>query len=176
MYFSQSADAKPGRGASESLSPNDNFSELAEIPHWRRKLSNFHVAPFELDNRTWNTVEHFYQASKFKQNNPQFYHQFCLESGSSFCNDPARAKGAGGKSGKYQGELLRLAAVVIDPDFFNNRSSECMLQALRAKFEQNNDLREILQLTAPAELWHKTRGTPLIRMYSLEAIRDELMN
>jgi predicted NAD-dependent protein-ADP-ribosyltransferase YbiA (DUF1768 family) len=176
MYFSKSADAAPGNGACEELDPDDDFTELAEINNWRRQLSNFHIAPFELDGLTWNSVEHFYQASKFKENNLQFYQRFSIESGSDFCLNPVKAKGAGGKSGKSQGVLLRPVAVLIDPNFFNGIDESSMRRALQAKFEQNDYLCNILLLTSPAQLWHKTRGIPLTRMHGLEAIRDDLVN
>lgn len=176
MYFSKSADAAPGQGAHEELNPNDDFTELALVNNWRKKLSNFYIAPFELDGLTWNTVEHFYQASKFRENNRQFYQKFAMGSGSSFCLDPARAKNAGGKSGKFRGVLLRPANVIIDADFFNGRNVECLRRALQAKFEQHPNLRQILILTAPAQLWHKTRGTPLSRMHSLEIVRTNFLN
>jgi len=30
-------------------------------------LSNFNMARFELDGKTWNSVEHYYHANKFKK-------------------------------------------------------------------------------------------------------------
>ena len=41
---------------------------------------------------------HFYQANKFKQNHPEFYEMFSLDSETSeFNKDPLMAKNAGGK-------------------------------------------------------------------------------
>ena len=74
-------------------------------------LSNFHIVsnPFELDGHTWNSVEHYYQASKFqgyteKSEKHDFYLKFTAESGSEISKDPAKAKQYGGKdkSGKYR--------------------------------------------------------------------------
>src|SRR5262249_34128479 len=50
QYHSRSRDAPPGAGAGESLRvPAERFAVLASHPDWRRKLSHFAEAPFELD-------------------------------------------------------------------------------------------------------------------------------
>jgi len=82
------------------------------------------------------------------------------------------AKAAGGKSGKYKNKQLRPLNVIIDPDFFTERSKIEMLTALKAKFLVPGLAQDILQATDNAQLWHGTRGTPNARQFILEYVRS----
>ena len=52
------------------------FTALSGIKDWRRKLDNSWEQAFELDGHKWKSVEHFYNASKFLKNHPDYYLQF----------------------------------------------------------------------------------------------------
>jgi hypothetical protein len=184
-FYSKSADKPlPGKGNGEQLGPEgaSEYTDLARIPLWRKKLSNGWSAEFKLDGHKWLSVEHYYQASKYKKNNRAFYLQFSLDAkDSSIAKDADLAKAAGGKSGKFKGELVRPKEITIDTDFYNKKEGQKfsrgeieMENAMRAKFTQHADLKALLMATKKAKLEHITRGKPAIVYNHLMRIRREL--
>jgi predicted NAD-dependent protein-ADP-ribosyltransferase YbiA (DUF1768 family) len=183
QFYSKSVDKYPGKGSGEKIEKEaiERYKELNEIDNWRKKLSNFYVeiqngkiVPLLIDNHKWASVEHYYQASKFKENNPEFYLSFSLDSGTELSKDPAMAKSAGGKTGKYKKELIRPKQVIIDGSFFKGRHKEEMDKAQKAKFTQIEELKELLIKTNNAKLTHYSRGSPPITFDYLMVLREEL--
>jgi len=179
QFYSKSSDKPlPGKGAGEkiNIARIKEFAELGSMVGWRKVLSNFYMAPFKLDNRTWNSVEHYYHANKFKKSHPEFYQLFTVESDSDISKDPAFAKAAGGKTGKYKKmNYKRPKDIVIDEDFFSSgRAQQVMEAGQRAKYTQNDIAKQVLLATKNAKLQHHVRGSPPIIFYDTMKIREEL--
>ena len=193
MFYSKSADKKPGMGSGEKISDENKleYNELAKVSHWRRVLSNFYMKPkqedkvvplFVLDGLRWASVEHFYHANKFKKNNPDYYKLFAIDSGSEIMDDSKKALGAGGKTGKIKGKKYRPKDVVIDPDFFvGDNNEKIMERGQQAKYEQCEECRRVLLLTKNAKLIHyissrkpKDQRPPNVVFYDTMRIRHRL--
>ena len=176
FYSKSNKGPKPGKGSGEKISPDKvkEYKDLAMIPDWRRKLSNFWEEPFNLDGKKWLSVENYYQGSKYKKNNPEVYNEFSLDSGSELSKSPVMAKGAGGKKGSFKGKRIIPKGIVIDPDFFKGRSEKTMEDAMMAKFSQNEDLKKLLLETKKAKLVHYSRGSPPIVFNDLMRVRRGL--
>jgi predicted NAD-dependent protein-ADP-ribosyltransferase YbiA (DUF1768 family) len=178
FYSNSNPNALPGTGAGEKIPETEkiHFHKLSTFDNWRRKLSNTWNEPFMLDNHTWQSVEHYYQASKFKNNNREFYLKFSLDSRSELSSDPVLAKAAGSKSGKLNhNTIIRPSRIAIDPDFFNHgRSEREMENAIFAKFSQNKGLKDMLLATRNAKLVHYQRGAPPEIYHHLMRVRHKL--
>jgi len=178
QFYSKSASKSlPGKGSGETIKAENQpkFSELASYKNWRRVLSNFARTPFELDGHKWQSVEMFYQGSKFKKTDPKFYLKFALDSGSEIAKNAAMAKAAGGKTGKFKGVVLRPKTIKVDPDFFSSgRAKTAMKEGQTAKYTQNEFARKILLATKDAKLQHYSRGRPPIVFTETMEIRENL--
>lgn len=160
FYDNSSSKFLPGKNtnAREIIRPPElvkEFAVLSTIPDWRKKLDVAWTGnPFTMDGHRWASVEHYYQASKFKQTHPEFYLSFSVESGTELSKDPEMAKSAASKTGKYKGELIRPVEVSIDPEFYGKRDKKELFDAQFAKFSQNEDLKRLLIETKNAKLMH----------------------
>ena len=185
QYYSKSLDAAaPGKGAGETVGPEGPkfYSELSKIPLWRRKLDDEWPGEFMVDGKKWLTVIHYFEGSKFKRDNPNFYSQFSLDSGSALSKEIVLAEAASSKNGKYKGELIRPKDITIDKDFFEVRKEGITRgnlekqAAIMAKFNQNEEFKRLLMSTKKAKLNHFIRGAPPELSIDLMIVREKLLN
>jgi predicted NAD-dependent protein-ADP-ribosyltransferase YbiA (DUF1768 family) len=176
-FYEKSANNKPGKNNGEQL-PHEfvfEYSELADIPNWRLKLTNSWEQPFILDGHKWTSVEHYYQASKFRKNDPDFYLDFSLDSKTELSKNVDMAKAAGNDSGKYMGKMIREKHVFVDPLFYSSNNKNKILHAAQyAKYSQNKDLLHILLSTKKAKLIYQKKNTKPEICYDLMIVRNEL--
>jgi hypothetical protein len=186
MFHSKSAgNAKAGKGSGEKITETrmTEFNFLNKDPSckdWRRKLDDSWIAPFQLDNHRWSSVEHYYQGAQFKKGHPDFYLQFSLDSGTDISKDIVIARAAGSKSGKLKDRILRPKNVKFDADFIEAdlimRNVEERNSALEAKFTQNADLKKLLAETKKAKLVHFIRSEQPIVDDALMKLRGKILS
>lgn len=99
-------------------------------------FSNFSAHPFKLNGKTWPTTEHYFQAQKFAGT--------AHESEIRALSSPMMAA----RAGRSRKRPLR-------PDW-ERVKDDVMRQALKAKFTQHADLRELLLSTGDAHLVEHT--------------------
>jgi len=183
FYNKSNGSYKPGKASNEKILPENihEYSELA-LSHnkdWRKKLDDDWASTFTLDNKKWKTVEHYYQATKFKKHNPHFYKQFSLDDNASeIAKDVELAKAAGSQKGVFKrGKKqipLRPIEIRIDPDFYGSRQKEERERALYAKFSQNEELKQMLLATKTATLKQYVPKQKATIDHSLMDVRSRL--
>ena len=164
-YFSNSAAKAPGKGVNEYVSDPNKYTRLAQISDWRRKLSNFYVALFVVLGVEWNTVEHMFQSYKINIADSGLAWSFCINSGSQLSMSDGSIAQKNRKAVVLSPEQLRQWETLKDTILYT---------ALKAKFTQNAELRELLLATGNAELWHGAPRTTASRQFLLERVRSEL--
>ena len=171
----------PGMGHGESIGPETvlEYSILSGIENWRRKLSDMYISQFELDGHKWNSVEHYYQANKFKQS-AELFDKFIshdvaksnIETDSTeaqlYGNSITRKRRTGATYVKY--------TELIDDDYTIEDGLLARENAQRAKFSQNYDLKQMLISTKNARLdEYKPYNTVAKVSISLAKIRREFV-
>lgn len=169
QFYIKSADKPPGKGSGETIpeTKRKDFALLNKVKHWRRKLSNLYEEPFILEDKKWNSIEHYYQAMKFKKYHPEIYDMFSLESQSEISNDAKKAKDIGEKQSYKRKKLT------ID-ESFNDNKNDILYRAYMAKFTQNKELEKILQETKNAKLHRYLRGYPPQEATILMKVRENI--
>jgi predicted NAD-dependent protein-ADP-ribosyltransferase YbiA (DUF1768 family) len=173
VIYERSTNNLPGHGNGEQI-PDSLISEYAELSSdakWRNKLSNEWIQPFELDGHKWSSAEHYYQGSKFKKENANFYRQFSIDSGMQLANNVEMSKSAGRKLGTHKGIHYRERDVMRDNGF---QRENAMQTALVAKFTQHPDLKEVLLNTLNAKIMIHRKGMQSTPATALMTVRKHL--
>ena len=177
VFHSKSLDGpKPGKGSSESIDKDrkNEFFTLTSIEDWRKKLDDmWSESPFTLDNRRWASVEHYIQGSKFKKGFPDFYSQFSMDTPSELSSNSELAKNVGDLT-KSKFKNYRPNKVKIDVDFNLGREEKEREDAVKAKFTQNEDLKQLLLATRDALLKQSIRRKPAEPDIILMKVRNDL--
>ena len=163
VYYNRSSSKPlPGKGAGETIPPNmrDQFKKLASIKDWRRKLSNGWVAPIDIDGHQWQTVEHYYQGSKYAKGHPEIYYQFTLDSRSELGQSADRAR----KFNDFEPDM----------EFSGKYGEQILAKGLEAKFTQHPELRTLLEATHQATLKEYIPKSPARMSVELMVLRKNL--
>ncbi len=123
---------------------------------WRRDLSNFATRqPLRIDDRTWASVEHYFQGRKAECSNlPQMAEWFTreYEGPERVGDDPRDAKRAGARKGYTEhGATLETARWI-------EVREQVMRAAVEARWEQDDLFRRILVSTRGLQLLHFERS------------------
>ena len=163
-YINSSSKPYPGKGSGEKIESKyeKEYYSLSKIPEWRRKLSNLWESNIKLDGYTWLTVEHYYQANKYKNDNPDYYYQFTIESNSDLSKEPKL--------------LNKVKKIKIDNNF-ESIKNDVMQKGQTAKYEQNKELMDMLQKTKDAKLVHYVKGSlPEVQIITMNIRKKNITN
>jgi len=155
-FYSGSADKLPGKGSGERVVNASVYNDLAQIPNWRRILSNFYFAPFIYAERKYNMVEHAFQAKKIE------------------IADPDLAKSIACKGTGLDARKMRKCVILNNKQLseWENKKNRIMFEILMAKFTQVEIAKKVLLATKNCQLYHSGPRIKKSRQHTLEAVRQ----
>ena len=165
FFYSKSRDVPAGKGTNEYTKDPAIYTELKNIPHWRRVLSNFHVYPFVYKGYTYNSIEHVFQSEKIRLVDPVKALYFTLESG----HDIGKGDGFLAQNNR---KLVKLNSNQLRK--WGEMKEEVMKNAAIEKYNVCEEARRVLKATLQAELWHVVMRKKPARFLHLEEIRQTL--
>jgi len=162
-YYSKSKDAVVGKGKNEFVNDSSMYDDLNKICNWRRILSNFYVEPFIYEGKTYNTVEHAFQAHKIALVDESIAYYFTIDS-----NHPI------GLGDGYIAQKNRKIIILNKKhlELWNVIKDDIMKNITQQRILQSETYKKVLQLTQNAELWHVMVRKGIIRNKYLEDLRD----
>jgi hypothetical protein len=121
-----------------------------------------------MDNKNWKSVEHFVLGSQYKNKYPDVYLKFSLDTGSDISGDLSLAK-----------KRIHPDYVIIDNEKVkaikdDTKDLENREMAIKAKFTQNEDFKNLLILTKTAFLQKFIPGNLPEPNHYLMKLRKEL--
>ena len=198
IYCPSSKNNFPGEIKGEKM-PTENikkYIKLSNYENWRCILDNNWSGytedtkdyQFILDGYYWNSVQHYMQGCKFKDENPLYYEKFSLGSikGPPRITDISKnvelaiflGKKKGGiefkgtSNGEFKGNR-RESSIEIDINY-DSKKSYYLKKALTAKFQQNKLFKKILLATHEAKLKYKQHRSSPVVATELMNVRDEI--
>jgi hypothetical protein len=171
---------RPGCGPGEEIPVSliHEFGALAATPGWRSTLSDDHECDLTIAGRTWPSVTHYVEGSKFKKENPEFAALFSVESKSDISRDPGLARAIGSGLSQYKGMDINTGRVKADRDFFRGdgkgRGRKEYELALRTRAGQDKDFRKALLDSKRAKLVSRRVGRPPKVERELMSLRSTL--
>jgi len=202
IYCPSSRNNFPGEIKGEKM-PTEHikkYIQLSNYDNWRCILDNnwsgydldenenMREYQFILDGYYWNSVQHYMQGCKFKDENPLYYEKFSLGSVKEQpkINDISKnvelaiflGKKKGGiefkgtSDGEFKGKM-RESNIEVDFDY-DSKKKYYLKKALTAKFQQNYLFKKILLATQQAKLQYTQNRKPPILAEELMDVRDEM--
>ena len=202
IYCPSSKNSFPGKIKGEKMPTEQihKYIQLSNYDNWRCILDNnwsgydldenenMKEYQFILDGFYWNSVQHYLQGCKFKDENPLYYEKFSLGSSKEppRINDISKnvelaiflGKKKGGiefpgtSNGEFKGKK-RESNIEIDFNYDSNKSYY-LKKALTAKFQQNHLFGQILLATHNSTLKYKQHRNKPILAKELMNVRYEI--
>jgi predicted NAD-dependent protein-ADP-ribosyltransferase YbiA (DUF1768 family) len=173
-------DVPPGHWAGEEIpvAYARDFAPLGMEKDWRNYLSDGHMSPITVSGKTWPSVVHYYEGSKFRKENPEFASLFTLESKSDISKDPDLAEAVGAGLSAYKGKDINTEGVKVDRDMFRSdgkgRHVSEYEAALEARAKQDPRFKAMLLKTNRAKLVSHRPGQPPRTEVALMRLRSSL--
>lgn len=163
-YYSKSKNVSAGEGCNEYVENKTKYNELNKINNWRHILSNFYSEPFIYNGKTYNTIEHAFQANKIALVDKIKAEYFTLESN--------HVIGLGdGVIAQKSRKLVMLNKEQLN--YWENIKHDIMKNITEQRIIQSEIYRKVLLLTQHAELWHVMMRKGIIRNKYLEDLRNK---
>tara|TARA_Y100000992_G_scaffold206467_2_gene141262 strand:+ start:3497 stop:5554 length:2058 start_codon:yes stop_codon:yes gene_type:complete len=170
QIYNKSMDKKVGEGSGEKIEKEykilPNILKLNKIKSWRKKLDNdWHVDNLLIDGYQFTSVQHYLYAIRFS-NIKEIFSKFLKESQHKAGSDIQEAKDLFNKI--LKDKTIYNEKFITDSEY-NKNLSKNLEKALYSKFTQNDELKEILELTKNYKIQIYKHKQPI-------SIAKELMN